>query len=318
MTREQKKRIFDIIQIGERTDFVSRNFDVFITLVIVANIAVLFLSTFDSLAAYRGLFDVIEWITILIFCVEYLLRIWTADLLYPHLPRRKAVLKFMFSFDGVVDLLTILPFFFLMGASAFRMLRVVRIFHLFRINAYYDSFNVITEVLADKKNQIISSIFIILVLMLASSLSIYSAEHEAQPQAFPNALSGIWWSVSTIFTVGYGDIYPVTSLGRVMAVIITFLGVGVVAIPTGIISAGFVEHYQTMQRKNKVAMENRRTVCVDVDKASPYLGMRVREIEEKIGVDIAVIVRDGSVMVPAGSMKVKVGDSLLYLNSRIG
>ena len=318
MTREQKKRIFDIIQIGERTDFVSRNFDVFITLVIVANIAVLFLSTFDSLAAYRGLFDVIEWITILIFCVEYLLRIWTADLLYPHLPRRKAVLKFMLSFDGVVDLLTILPFFFLMGASAFRMLRVVRIFHLFRINAYYDSFNVITEVLADKKNQIISSIFIILVLMLASSLSIYSAEHEAQPQAFPNALSGIWWSVSTIFTVGYGDIYPVTSLGRVMAVIITFLGVGVVAIPTGIISAGFVEHYQTMQRKNKVAMENRRTVCVDVDKASPYLGMRVREIEEKIGVDIAVIVRDGSVMVPAGSMKVKVGDSLLYLNSRIG
>ncbi len=318
MTREQKKRIFDIIQIGDRTDFASRNFDVFITLVIVANIAVLFLSTFDSLAAYRGLFDVIEWITILIFCVEYLLRIWTADLLYPHLPRRKAVLKFMFSFDGVVDLLTILPFFFLMGASAFRMLRVVRIFHLFRINAYYDSFNVITEVLADKKNQIISSIFIILVLMLASSLSIYSAEHEAQPQAFPNALSGIWWSVSTIFTVGYGDIYPVTSLGRVMAVIITFLGVGVVAIPTGIISAGFVEHYQTMQRKNKVAMENRRTVCVDVDKASPYLGMRVREIEEKIGVDIAVIVRDGSVMVPAGSMKVKVGDSLLYLNSRIG
>ena len=318
MTREQKKRIFDIIQIGERTDFASRNFDVFITLGIVANIAVLFLSTFDSLAAYRGLFDVIEWITILIFCVEYLLRIWTADLLYPHLPRRKAVLKFMFSFDGVVDLLTILPFFFLMGASAFRMLRVVRIFHLFRINAYYDSFNVITEVLADKKNQIISSIFIILVLMLASSLSIYSAEHEAQPQAFPNALSGIWWSVSTIFTVGYGDIYPVTSLGRVMAVIITFLGVGVVAIPTGIISAGFVEHYQTMQRKNKVAMENRRTVCVDVDKASPYLGMRVREIEEKIGVDIAVIVRDGSVMVPAGSMKVKVGDSLLYLNSRIG
>ena len=318
MTREQKKRIFDIIQIGERTDFASRNFDVFITLVIVANIAVLFLSTFDSLAAYRGLFDVIEWITILIFCVEYLLRIWTADLLYPHLPRRKAVLKFMLSFDGVVDLLTILPFFFLMGASAFRMLRVVRIFHLFRINAYYDSFNVITEVLADKKNQIISSIFIILVLMLASSLSIYSAEHEAQPQAFPNALSGIWWSVSTIFTVGYGDIYPVTSLGRVMAVIITFLGVGVVAIPTGIISAGFVEHYQTMQRKNKVAMENRRTVCVDVDKASPYLGMRVREIEEKIGVDIAVIVRDGSVMVPAGSMKVKVGDSLLYLNSRIG
>ena len=87
--------------------------------------------------------------------------------------------------------------------------------------------------------------------MLVSSLCIYSAEHEAQPELYANAFSGIWWSLSTIFTVGYGDIYPITVLGRIMTVVITFLGVGAVAIPTGIISAGFVEEYSELARVNR-------------------------------------------------------------------
>jgi voltage-gated potassium channel len=201
-----KKRIFDIIQIGQRGDWLSRAFDFFIVLVIIINIAILFIETFDEMTAYSDILEGIETVTIIIFALEYILRIWTAEYLYPEKSRGKAILKFLVSFDGIVDLCTILPFFFLSGFIAFRMLRVVRIFHLFRINAYYDSFNVITSVLAEKKNQIISSIFIILILMLASSLCMYSAEHEVQPEVFNNAFSGIWWSMSTILTVGYGDI----------------------------------------------------------------------------------------------------------------
>lgn len=144
----------------------------------------------------------------------------------------------MVSFDGVVDILTIVPVFFLSGFVIFRMLRVARIFHLFRLNARYDSFNVITTVLYEKRNQIISSVFIVVILMLASSLCMYSVEHDAQPEVFRNAFSGVWWSMSTLLTVGYGDIYPITTLGRLMAICIAYLGVGVVAIPTGIISAG--------------------------------------------------------------------------------
>ena len=112
------------------------------------------------------------------------------------------------------------------------------------MNARYDSFNVITTVLYEKRNQIISSVFIVVILMLASSLCMYSVEHDAQPEVFRNAFSGVWWSMSTLLTVGYGDIYPITTLGRLMAICIAYLGVGVVAIPTGIISAGFVEQYQ--------------------------------------------------------------------------
>lgn len=126
--------------------------------------------------------------------------------------KSRATIRFLVSFDGIVDLLTIIPAFFLSGFVIFRMLRVARVFHLFRLNAKYDSFNVITTVLYEKRNQIISSVFIVLILMLASSLCMYSVEHDAQPEVFRNAFSGICWSMSTLLTVGYGDIYPITTL----------------------------------------------------------------------------------------------------------
>ena len=236
-----KERIFNVIQIGDKSNRISRGFDIFITITILSNIAVTFLQTFEQLSNLRGFFDVVEYVTLLIFCGEYLLRIWTADYLYPEKSKTRARLRFLISFDGVVDFLTIVPVFFLSGFVIFRMLRVARIFHLFRLNAKYDSFNVITTVLYEKRNQIISSVFIVVILMLASSLCMYSVEHDAQPDVFQNAFSGIWWSMSTLLTVGYGDIYPITTLGRIMAICIAYLGVGAVAIPTGIISAGFVE-----------------------------------------------------------------------------
>ena len=312
ISAKRKKRIFDIIQIGKRDDFVSRAFDLFIVAVILANIAVLFLETFEELTGYSGLLQAIEAITIVIFGVEYLLRIWTAEYLYPDKSRWTAVLRFLVSFDGIVDLCTILPFFFLSGFVALRMLRVVRILHLFRINAYYDSFNVIASVLNEKKNQLISSIFIILVLMLASSLCMYSSEHEVQPEVFKNAFSGIWWSVSTILTVGYGDIYPVTIMGRAMAIIIAFLGVGVVAIPTGIISAGFVERYTQIQNQTKAKSNVRGTVSVTVDESSPFVEYCVRDAEEEYQIDIVVLIRNNAVIVPVDITEIAVGDTLVY------
>lgn len=225
------------------------------------------METFSGLAFLSGIFSVIEYITVFIFCIEYVLRIWTAGFLYPEASKGRARIKFLLSFDGIVDLLTIIPAFFLSGFVIFRMLRVARIFHLFRLNAKYDSFNVITTVLYEKRNQIISSVFIVMILMLASSLCMYSVEHNAQPDVFRNAFSGIWWSMSTLLTVGYGDIYPVTTLGRMMAICIAYLGVGVVAIPTGIISAGFVEQYQ---RKSNISdlkdMDIKEIVEVFVDR----------------------------------------------------
>lgn len=172
-----KEKIFNIIQIGDKSNRLSRAFDIFITITIVCNILVTFLQTFDQLASFSGLFFVVEAVTVFIFCIEYALRIWTANYLYPRMSKSKATIRFLVSFDGIVDLFTIIPAFFLSGFVIFRMLRVARIFHLFRLNAKYDSFNVITTVLYEKRNQIISSVFIVLIL-----------------------------------TIGYGDIYPITTL----------------------------------------------------------------------------------------------------------
>lgn len=308
----KKKRIFDIIQIGKKNDFASRAFDIFIVAVIFANIAVLFLETFEMLNQFASIFKGIEAFTIIVFCIEYFLRIWTAEYLYPDKSRPKAVLRFLISFDGIIDLCTILPFFFLSGFVAFRMLRVVRIFHLFRINAYYDSFNVITSVLREKRNQIISSVFIILILMMASSLCMYSAEHDVQPEVFNNAFSGMWWSISTILTVGYGDIYPITALGRIMAIIISFLGVGAVAIPTGIISAGFVEQYTQLQNKNRIGDNVKETGSIIVEDDSSFVNESVKSIERVHGIDVVAVVRKGAVIIPSNSNVIEKGDILFF------
>jgi len=278
--------------------------------VICANILVTFLQTFDELTFLFPAFHVIEVITILIFCVEYILRIWTADYLYPDKNEFRSRLRFLISFDGIIDLLTILPFFFLSGMVIFRMLRVARIFHLFRLNARYDSFNVITTVLYEKRNQIISSVFIVLILMLASSLCMYSVEHDSQPEVFRNAFSGIWWSMSTLLTVGYGDIYPITTLGRIMAICIAYLGVGAVAIPTGIISAGFVEQYQRKSGLSNIKQTDIREIAeIFVDKR--YAGKTVEEMEAAEQVTIFLILREDLSILPQKDTILKLNDIIV-------
>ncbi|MBO7364666.1 MAG: ion transporter [Lachnospiraceae bacterium] len=310
----RRKRLFDIIQIGSRDDAPSRFFDYFIVAVIAVNIIVLILETFPELEDLAPLFRAVEIVTVVMFMIEYGLRIWTADLLYPGMDRKKAILKFILSFEGIVDLLTILPFFFLSGFSAFRILRVARIFHLFRINAQYDSFHVITSVLMEKRNALLSSLFIILTLMLASSLCMYSAEHPVQPEIFRNAFSGFWWSVNAFFTVGYGDIYPITGLGRFMAAVITFLGVGAVAIPTGIISAGFVEHYTRMEHGFNADALKQNTGSVLVEEGSEEDGKTISEIEAKKRVCVTAVLRGGAVVVPEDRLTIEAGDVVVYIS----
>ena len=305
------------MQISRKDDAPSMAFDIVLVLVIFTNIIAMFLQTFSSLSQYHGACKVVEYVTVGFFCVEYLLRILTADYLYPGKSKLRAVLRFLFSFDGIVDLLTIIPAFFLTGFVVFRLLRVVRVFHLFRINSQYDSFNVIKTVLYNKRNQIFSSVCIILILMLASSLGIYSVEHEAQPEAYENAFSGIWWSVSAMLTVGYGDIYPVTVLGQIMAIIIAFLGVGVVAIPTGIISAGFVEQYQKDQHADMEHIDIDKVGEVLVDENSQLEGLTVRELKRDYAVNIYVVLRGDMTILATDSVTICKDDIIIISSERL-
>ena len=186
----KKKRIFDIIQIGYAGDVASRTFDIAITAAIIINLFIAIFDTFEQSIPYQPVLDVIEWITVIGFTIEYILRVWTAEYLYPNKCTGIARIKYIFSGSGIVDLLSFLPnylpVFFPAGAVAFRMFRVIRILRIFRVNSYYDALNVITEVIRRKRDQILSSVFIIVMLIIASSLCMYSLEHEAQPEVFKN------------------------------------------------------------------------------------------------------------------------------------
>lgn len=189
-----KKRVFDIIQIGYYGDWQSKAFDICVIVMILMNLFIAIFQTFDGSEPYRELMNAIEFVTVAAFAVEYALRLWTAEYLYPEMERKRAVRRYVLSFNGVIELLAFLPyflpFFFPAGAVAFRMFRVVRLLRLFQINAYYDALNVIGDVITGKKDQILSSVFIIMVLMVASSLVMYNLENPVQPDVFENAFSG--------------------------------------------------------------------------------------------------------------------------------
>ena len=152
----RRKRVYEIVNVGASDDFISRAYDFFNTFIIVVNLATNVMYTFQGIReACGGLLLSVEAVTAAFFAVDYALRLWTARFLYPREAKPKALVKYIFSFTGLVDLLSFLPYylpvFFPAGAVAFRMFRVVRIFRLFRLNKYYDALNVITEVISGKR-----------------------------------------------------------------------------------------------------------------------------------------------------------------------
>ncbi len=313
-----RKRLFHIIEVGSDFDEHSRWYDYENAAAILLNLTVTILYTFEEVRVpYGHILNVVEQITLLFFIQDYIFRLWTAKYLYEAFPEPKAILKYVTSLSGLIDLFSFLPeflpIFFPGGTVAFRMVRIVRIFRLFRINYYFDSLSVITAVLKNRKPQLTSSVFIITMLILAASLCMYSIEHEAQPEVFENAFSGVWWAVSSLLTVGYGDIYPITTLGKIFGIFITFLGVGVVAIPTGIISAGFVEQYAEMKKAVHVGTaKDMQFIKIPLKEDDDWVGKRVCELGLPRHVIMAMIKRGDRNLIPRGDVMLLDGDIIIF------
>lgn len=315
--RRLRRRTAEILEAGKADDFVSRAYDLFSAAMLLINIAVTVLYTFDHMELHYGNFLLAaEAVTVAFFALEYVLLVWTAPVNQPGMTEARATWQYVRSFSGIVDLLSFLPYylpiFFPAGAAVFRLFRVVRIFRLFQINTYYSSMNVITQVLHSKRQQLASSVFILTVLMLASSLFMYGLEHEAQPEVFSNAFSGIWWAVSTLLTIGYGDIYPITIPGKIVSIFITFLGVGMVAIPTGIISAGFVDQYSRLKRIGDYAREEDiHFIKVRLQKRDAWTDKAIKDLNLPHGMIVAMIRRGRDHLVPRGDVILKDQDILI-------
>ena len=240
-----KRRLFEIIQPDHGNSLASRVFDWFITTLILLSVVSVYAVTFDLPPKVKVPLARLEDFVAIVFTVEYVLRIWTADLLHPKSGVIGSRVNYVCSAMAVIDLVAILPFWlpmFIPGSMmGVRALRLVRVLRLLKLGRYFEAVASVGDVVRAKKRELFGSLFFVLLMMMVASLVIYSAEHDAQPDVFRNAFSGLWWAVATLTTVGYGDIYPVTVVGRIFGAVIALLGIGMVAIPTGIISSGLME-----------------------------------------------------------------------------
>lgn len=265
-----KKRLYEILQLSDRSDRLGHAVDLFFILLISLNVLIVFLYTFTLPPALLPIFRDIELVSIVIFTAEYFLRIWTADLLYPNLSPGKARLHYLTSTMALIDLLSILPFYLPIllpyDLKVLRTVRLIRLFQIFKLSRYTSPLASIVRVIRRKSAQLTASMIVVFLLIIVSSLLMYSAENPVQPETFSNAFSGMWWAISTLTTVGYGDIYPVTALGKVIGSVIAFLGVGLLAVPTAIISTGFMEQNEQHRHDHE---ESGMTYC-------PHCGKRLR------------------------------------------
>ena len=221
-------------------------------LIILSIAAVVVESDAEIAAKAPGLFYYFEVFAVIIFTIEYLSRIYTARLQYPHLSPFRAILKYIFSPMAIVDFLAIIPFYIelsagLLGVSEMmdmrfiRVLRLMRLLRIFKLNRYNNSMKLIGDVMREEKEKLIITLFMTSILLVLSSAIVFTVEHEGHPEDFPNIYSSMWWAIATLTTVGYGDIYPHTALGKILAGVIALLGIGLVALPTGILSGSFVQ-----------------------------------------------------------------------------
>ncbi|MCC5943577.1 MAG: ion transporter [Bernardetiaceae bacterium] len=255
--RINKRKIFDIIESDTKGYLPSRIFDYFIITLILCSVVATIVESFEHEVGHHN-----QWLyyfevfTITIFTTEYLLRLWTADLYYPNKPYLQAIFKRMMQPMLIIDLVAIIPFFLpLVMTVDLRFLRVLRTFRLlriFKLQRYSRALDVVWRVLNAKKHELGATLFLAFILLIMSSTIMYYVESDENPE-FSNILRAFWWTIVTLTTVGYGDVVPVTWLGKIISSFIAVIGIGIVALPTGILSSGFL--YELEKEKERKAYE---------------------------------------------------------------
>ncbi len=264
-----KTKIYKLVQKGSHGKKINLIFDyVIMTLIILSVISIILESVKGISPSLRKLLNLFDIFSVLVFSIEYLLRLYVSDLTHPTKNKFQSLIKFIFSANGLIDLLAILPFYLPMLIKTdlrfLRTLRLTRFLRILKVNRYTNSLNVIGSVIKEKKSELIVTCFVTFLLLIMASFIMYNIEGEKQSDAFPNVLASFWWAIATLTTVGYGDIYPVTGLGKFISGVIALMGIGLVALPTGIISSGF------MNKMEKQKNDEKEIIC-------PHCGNKIKK-----------------------------------------
>ncbi len=240
-----KRRTYEIVELAGPGDHVSRAFDIAILLLIALNVAAMIAETVAAIRErYGAALWALEILSVAIFTLEYLLRIWSCTIHPRYRHPLWGRLRFALTPMALIDLFAVLPFYLpFVGVDLrfFRSVRMFRVFRLAKLGRYSTALRLIRDVLTAHKEELAVSLFVMLLLLVTASCLIYYAESEAQPDAFSSIPAAMWWAAATLTTVGYGDVCPITPVGKVLGAVIAVLGVGMFALPTGILGAAFVE-----------------------------------------------------------------------------
>ncbi len=247
-----RRRVYQLLEKAQVGDVASLIIDVFILSLIFFNILAIMFETVDSIhQKYSTEFHLFDLISVIIFTIEYILRVWVSVEVDNSSKFFKKRIKYGFSFMAIVDLIAILPFylaFLPIDMRFLRTIRLLRIIRIFKIGHYSNSLGTLGRIFKKKKADLFIGLFITLILLVVFSNIIYFVEKNAQPEVFSNVFQSMWWGIITITSVGYGDMYPITTIGKIIGGIISFLGILIVAIPIGILGAAYVEDMNNKQR----------------------------------------------------------------------
>ena len=254
--KTSKEKIHRILNPTTEHSILAKSVEFFILSLIALNILAVVMETVAEIGEkYRIVFGLFETFSVIVFTVEYALRLWSCTVETRYAKPVIGRFRYAASFYAVIDLFAILPFYLpILIPFDLRFLRAVRLFRLFRllkVGRYSKALGSLASVLREKRAELGITVLVVLIFLLLASTTMYDLEHEAQPQNFPNIPAAMWWGVVTLTTVGYGDIYPVTPLGKFVGAIIALLGIGLFALPAGIIASGLVEQFHAASKSKR-------------------------------------------------------------------
>ena len=267
-----RRRVHEILEVGESGDRASQAVDIFLMLLITGNVAAIVISTDEKIhSAAPGFFLWFEAASFGIFVVEYVLRVWScvSDDRYSH--PVKGRLRFAAHPLMLADAAALLSFLFIVIAPSdgglnlvvFRALRLVG--RLARLGRYSPGLRDLGLAIAMRRNEMLAVVSVVAALLVLASSLMFYIEHDAQPDKFSSIPEAMWWSIITVTTVGYGDVAPETPLGRLLAGVIALLGIGIFALPAGILGSGFME--QVNQRRSRPVIRNCPHCGLDIDQS---------------------------------------------------
>ena len=279
-----RRMVYDVLQNDDHDTMLSRYVDYFLIFLIMTNVAAVIAESVDQwYYPYQSYFDGFENFSIVVFSIEYLLRFWSVAEAKPDDTTWRQRFDWVRSPSALVDLIAIAPAFLNFFVTIdLRFLRILRLFRILKLTRYFASLRILLVVISKERGSFQAVIFILIIMIVTASSGIYLVENHAQPEEFESIPKAMWWAVVTLTTVGYGDVIPVTMAGKILGAVITILGVGLAALPAGILATGLANELN--QRREELE-QHFRELLIDGDFDLVQNQRMVDKIRRELGLD---------------------------------